>query len=192
MRKIDTYELAKEVRRIEIRNLKEAVKNYGGMVTFCDMDAIDGEQTADVSERPCVMVNVDNVGPIDVYINSVEVDEDNLLSIRGEYKDDFEEYDINADDIAVGHIGFITDLIPYKPNMKKLWVSIGIEINATDDEIENIIKNAKAWGRYDLYEIIRNDRFTIRGFTVVPEKSIKDFNEEYNTEFEVKDVKYDF
>lgn len=189
MRKIDTYELAKEVRRLEIRNLKEAVKNYGGRITFTD----DEEKTADVPERACVMVNVDNVGPIDVYINSVEVDEENNLHIRGEYKDDFgDEYDIDEKDIAVGHIGFITDLVPHKPNMKKLWVSIGIEINATDDEIENIIKNAKAWGRYDLYEIIRNDRFAIRGFTVVPEKSISDFNRENGTDYEVKDVEYDF
>lgn len=192
MRKIDTYELAKELRKLEIRNLKEAVKNYGGKVTFCDMDAVDGEQTADVPERACVMVNVDNVGPIDVYINSVEVDEENDLIITGEYKDDFGEYDINAEDIAVGHIGFITELIPYKPKMKKLWLRLGIEIDATDEEIDNIIKHDKCWGRYDLQEIIRDERFKISGLTVIPEESIEDFNSEHGTEYEVKDVEYDF
>lgn len=193
MRKIDTYELAKEVQKIEIRNLVEAVKSYGGRVTFAEHnDEDDEEVTADVYERPCVMVNADNVGPVDVYINSVEVDEDSNLHIRGEYKEDFEEYDIDETDIAVGHIGFITDLIPLKPAMKKLWLCLGIEIEATDEEIENIIENKGSWGRFDLNEIIRDRRFRLSGSTCVPKKSIRDFNTENGTEFNVEEVKYDF
>lgn len=192
MRKIDTYELAKEVQKIEIRNLVEAVKSYGGRVTFCDMDAVDGEQTADVNERACVMVNVDNVGPIDVYINSVEVDDDSHLHIRGEYKDDFGEYDIDATDIAVGHIGFITELIPYKPDMKKLQIRLGIEIDATDEEIESIIKNKGSWGRFDLYNLIKDGRFRIKDITCVPKESIRDFNIENGTDFKVEDVEYNY
>ncbi len=192
MRKIDTYELAKEVQKIEIRDLVEAVKSYGGRVTFCDMDAVDGEQTADVNERACVMVNVDNVGPIDVYINSVEVDDDSHLHIRGEYKDDFGEYDIDATDIAVGHIGFITELIPYKPDMKKLQIRLGIEIDATDEEIESIIKNKGSWGRFDLYNLIKDGRFRIKDITCVPKESIRDFNIENGTDFKVEDVEYNY
>ena len=192
MRKIDTYELAKEVQKIEIRNLVEAVKSYGGRVTFCDMDAVDGEQTADVNERACVMVNVDNVGPIDVYINSVEVDDDSHLHIRGEYKDDFGEYDIDATDIAVGHIGFITELIPYKPDMKKLQIRLGIEIDATDEEIESIIKNKGSWGQFDLYNLIKDWRFRIKDTTCVPKESIRDFNIENGTDFKVEDVEYKY
>ncbi len=192
MRKIDTYELAKEVQKIEIRNLVEAVKSYGGRVTFCDMDAVDKEQTADVNERACVMVNVDNVGPIDVYINSVEVDDDSHLHIRGEYKDDFGEYDIDATDIAVGHIGFITELIPYKPDMKKLQIRLGIEIDATDEEIESIIKNKGSWGRFDLYNLIKDGRFRIKDITCVPKESIRDFNIENGTDFKVEDVEYNY
>jgi len=192
MRKIDTYELAKEVQKIEIRDLIEAVKSYGGRVTFCDMDAVDGEQTADVNERACVMVNVDNVGPIDVYINSVEVDDNSHLHIRGEYKDDFGEYDIDATDIAVGHIGFITELIPYKPDMKKLQIRLGIEIDATDEEIESIIKNKGSWGRFDLCNLIKDGRFRIKDITCVPKESIRDFNIENGTDFKVEDVEYNY
>jgi len=192
MIKIDTYELAKEVQKIEIRNLVEAVKSYGGRVTFCDMDAVDGEQTADVNERACVMVNVDNVGPIDVYINSVEVDDDSHLHIRGEYKDDFGEYDIDATDIAVGHIGFITDLIPFKKGMKKLWLRLGVEVDATDEEVEDIIENKGSWGRFSIQQIIEDGRFRLSGLTVVPEETIEDFNKEEGSQFEVKDVEYDY
>lgn len=191
MRKIDTYELAKELRKLEIRNLKEAVKNYGGCVVFRDPDNKECEE-ADVKERACVMVNSENVGPCDVYINAICVDEEDKLRIRGEYKDDFGEYDINAEDIAVGYIGFITELIPYKPKMKKLWLRLGIEIDATDDEIDNILKYPKSCGKLDLREIINDGRFILWGLTVIQEESIEDFNTEHGTSYEVKDVEYDF
>lgn len=193
MRKIDTYELAKVVRNLEIRDLIQAVENYGGRVTFAEHnDEDDEEVTADVYERPCVMVNADNVGPVDVYINSVEVDEDSKLHIRGEYKEDFEEYDIDETDIAVGHIGFITDLIPLKPAMKKLWLRLGVEIEATDEEIEDIIENKGSWGRFSLQQIINDGRFRMSGLTVVPEETIEDFNKEEGSQFDVEDVEYDF
>lgn len=192
MKKIDTYELAKLVRNLEIRDLVQAVENYGGRVTFCDTDAVDEEQTADVPERACVMVNVDNVGPIDVYINSVEVDDKGKLNIRGEYKEDFDEYDIDAEDIAVGHIGFITDLIPFKPAMKKLWLRLGVEIEATDEEIETILSDKGSWGRFDLQEIIRDGRFTLSGLTVVPEETIEDFNKAEGSQFDVVDIEYKY
>ena len=188
MKKIDTYELAKLVQKVEIEELVNAVKSYGGRVTFADEE----EAGADVSERACVMVNAKNVGPVDVYINSVELDEKEKLHIVGEYKEDFEEYDINVEEIAVGHIGFITEMIPLKPAMKRLWIQIGLEITATDEEIENILLNQKSWGRFDLYEIIRNRRYCITGQSYVPKKSIEDFNSEYDTEYEAKDVEYDF
>lgn len=191
MRKIDTYELAKEVQKIEIRDLVDAVKSYGGRVTFAEPDDEEHED-ADVKERPCVMVNADNIGPVDVYINSVEIDEESHLHIRGEYKDDFDEYDIDEKDIAVGHMGFITELIPYKKGMKKLLLLLGIEIEATDEEVEDIIKNKGSWGRYILQEIVNDRRFKLSGLTLVPEESIEDFNSENDTEFEVKDVEYDF
>lgn len=190
MRKIDTYELAKEVQKIEIRDLIDAVKSYGGRVTFAEHD--DEEVIADVYERPCVMVNADNIGPVDVYINSVEVDEDSHLHIRGEYKEDFEEYDIDETDIAIGHIGFITELIPYKPDMKKLQIRLGIEIDATDEEIENIIKNKGSWGRFDLYNLLKDGRFRIKDITCVPKESIRDFNIENGTDFKVEDVEYNY
>jgi hypothetical protein len=188
MKKIDTYELAKLVQKVEIEDLINAVKSYGGRVTFADEE----EAGADVSERACVMVNAKNIGPVDVYINSVELDEKEKLHIVGEYKEDFEEYDINVEEIAVGHIGFITEMIPLKPAMKRLWIQIGVEITATDEEIETILRDKGSWGRFDLHEIIHDGRFRFTGPSCVPAKSIEDFNSEYDTEFEAKTVEYDF
>ena len=189
MRKIDTYELAKELRKLEVRQLKEAVSNYGGKVTFQNSD--DDEETADVNECPCVMVNTKYAGPQDCDIHSVEVNEDGSLHIVGEYIEDFEEYDIDEDDIAVGHITFITELVPHKPNMKKVWLRLGVEINATDEEVENIF-NGNEYGKFLLRQIVSDGRFSVKGLTVVQEETIENFNTEHGTNYNVADIDYDF
>jgi len=185
MRKIDTYELAKEVQKIEIRDLIDAVKSYGGRVTFAEHN--DEDVTADVMERPCVIVNADNVGPQDTYINSVELNKDNRLLIRGEYKEDFGEYDIKVTDIVPGQIGFITELIPNIKNPHRIWMRLGISLLATEEEADAILKNEDG-NTWWVKQIIQEGRYEIEGESYIPSCSVEDYNQEHGTDYPSKDI----
>lgn len=185
MKELDTYRLSKELQKIEISQLAEAVKQFGGKVTFQHSD--DDEVTADVMERPCVIVNADNVGPQDTYINSVELNKDNRILIRGEYKEDFVEYDINVADIVPGQIGFITELIPLIKNPHRIWMRLGISLLATEEEADAILKNEDGntwWVR----QIIQEGRYEIDGESYIPSCSVEDYNREHGTDYPSKDI----
>lgn len=183
MKTLDTYRLLEELQKIEIRQLKEAVKQYGGKVTFEDSD--DDEVTADVMGRPCVIVNADNVGPQDTYINSVELDKYDFLHIRGQFKEDFEEYDIKVADIVPGQIGFITELIPLIKNPHRIWMRLGISLLATEAEAELILKDGCLWCAKNL---IREGRYEIEGDSYIPSRSVDDYNREHGTDYPSKDI----
>lgn len=100
-----------EIKRREIRELEEAVRNAGGKVEF------------DTESAPVVMCNFDGWAPhpADVRITRVELydeEDEDVLRIYGCEKgssgcaDWYEdEKEINFSDIAYGHIEFITDEI---------------------------------------------------------------------------------
>jgi len=98
------YACYEEIKQREIRELKAAIKMVGGEFAF--------------KRKPIVMVNRDGCypHPCDVCITSVEMSDDDLLTIRGyESGDDTEEiFDVDLVDIAYGHISFITEAIPVR------------------------------------------------------------------------------
>lgn len=98
------YACYEELKQCEINELKAAIKMVGGEFVF--------------NRKPIVMVNRDGCypHPCDVCITSVEMSDDDLLTIRGyESGDDTEEiFDVDLDDIAYSHISFITEAIPVR------------------------------------------------------------------------------
>lgn len=192
MKRLGTYEIAKELRRIEIRELKEAVREYGGEVVFTDGDDDDDEDK--IQERPCVMVNTKYCGPQDADIYRVSLDEDGDLEIEGQYKESFDRNTIPAEDIAVGHIGFITDLIPRKPDLRKLQINLGVTIEVTEKEAEEILicDTRNAYAKFLLREIIDNGHFELNGKSIIPRESIEDYNAQNNTQFIELDAVYEF
>lgn len=102
------YDAYQEIKQREISELKDAVRKAGGEVEFQEYNA------------PTVMVNFDGYfpHPADVRITRVKLKDDELL-IDGQEKGvsgcaewfDSDEYPIEVDDIAYGHLDFITSEI---------------------------------------------------------------------------------
>ncbi len=106
------YACYKEIKQREIRELEERLKAFGGVAHFGPDYTGEG---ATGSNMPAVSINSDNRGPHDVLIHAVAFDDKGHLTILGDTLEE-EEYpsDISLDDIAYGHIEFITDAIPLR------------------------------------------------------------------------------
>ena len=104
MKGTDFYALTRKVKAMELDELMLAVKAHGGSFTFEDQDA-----------APRIMVNMDNIGPIDVTITKVSIKNSrhmSILSIFGLSDCFYGEKEIYFNDIAVGHASYITEAIP--------------------------------------------------------------------------------
>lgn len=115
------YDAYQEIKQREISELKDAVRKAGGEVEFQEDNA------------PIVMVNFNGFSPhpADVAITRVRLKDDTLL-IDGQEKDVEDESPIEVDDIAYGHIDFITSEI--------------VRINKRNDVQLDLGKDAFAFG----------------------------------------------
>jgi len=104
------YDAYQEIKQREIKELKDALRNAGGEVEFRE------------DKAPIVMVNFDGYSPhpADVVITRVRLKDDTLL-IDGQEKEASgcaewlkDESPIEVDDIAYGHLDFITSEIVSK------------------------------------------------------------------------------
>lgn len=97
------------MKRHEVAELKLAIKAHGGSYSWWDEE--NGFQ--DDEDHPIIAVNVTGMfpNPTDVEIRRVEIVNDTLMLV-GEDKETGCSVDFTADDIFVGHIGYIIDLIP--------------------------------------------------------------------------------
>lgn len=104
------YAAYEELKRQEIKELKNAVRIHGGEYVF----------NIDEGEAPSVLCNLKYGGPADVRILSVSLDGNDHLTIIGQPYCDGpagwweDEQEIPLDDIAYSHVSFITDCIPDK------------------------------------------------------------------------------
>ena len=109
------YACYEEIKQREIRELKQALEMHNGKFVF-DPDV----------NAPEVLCNMKYVGPADVRITSVSLDDDGNLIVTGQQHgesgcaDWYEsECEINLSDIAYGHIDFITKSIPSRTFSKE-------------------------------------------------------------------------
>lgn len=110
------YACLEEIKQREICELKEKLKNFGGVAHFGPDYSGEG---ATGNDKPFICIHSDE-GPYDVRVYSVSLDKDDHLTILGSTYDE-EEYpsDINIRDIAYGNISFITESIPSKTFSKE-------------------------------------------------------------------------
>lgn len=103
------YACYEEIKQREINELKEKLKLFGGEAHFGPDYTGEGETGKDC---PFVLCNFD-YGPVDMKIMAVRI-EDDELQVLG-YDNDAGQYiNISLNDIAYGHIEFISDAIPVR------------------------------------------------------------------------------
>lgn len=71
--------------------------------------------------------------------------------------------------------------------MKKLWMRVGMSFSLSDAEIEAIL--GEGYHSEKMAEVIRlafkEGRYELDGDTYVTEESVVDFNEEYETDYDL-------
>lgn len=91
------YEMYQEVKAIEVKELKDAVIAKGGKYVF------------EEDNEPIVMINKFD-SPCDAVIESVTVDDRGFLTMSGYNKECCQgTFTLFADEVAYGHIDFITN-----------------------------------------------------------------------------------
>ena len=122
MKCTDFFEKEKELKRTALRELAKAVKAHGGKYEWADEDGIP----LDGSDMPCVCVFLDEEGPTDIIIHSVEHDENGYWTIEGETVDEFYSIEVTIEDpydIANAYqIQSITENIPETDDVKDATV----------------------------------------------------------------------
>ena len=105
------YNIVKQVKQHEQKELKAALEAWGGSFDF------EAHQETD---RPIIAVNMDNCEPEpqDVYVNSVAIDEDGFLTLQCTGKLDGENYEVEPDDVFAGHLDYVIGYIPETETVK--------------------------------------------------------------------------
>lgn len=123
MQRTDFHAMHKAIHLAELYELKQVVKNFGGMAFFgepadCDDDerreALTGPY-ATHAKLPMIAVNLHNFDehPENVVVLSVMVDNDNRLIIWAEQQNSIgDPFELDPDDIEFGYVSLITDCIP--------------------------------------------------------------------------------
>lgn len=106
------YRAYEEIKAREINELSERLKAFGGE---CHFGPDYTGKYASGTDKPYIMVNTDEYGPIDAPVNYVYMGQlVDFPVVEIEYPDGNESKAVSLDDIAYGHIEFITDEIPVK------------------------------------------------------------------------------
>ena len=115
MRCSNFYNIVKQVKQHEQKELEVALKAWGGSFDFDAHPGID---------RPIIAVNMDNCEPEpqDVYVNSVTVDEDGYLTLQCTGKLDGEDYKVEPDDVFAGHLEYVIGYIPETEKVKDVTI----------------------------------------------------------------------
>lgn len=186
MKRTNTYAKFKELHQIELDELKQAVKEFGGEVHF-GMDYV-GED-ASGTERPIICVNRAHAEePENVYINACRITEDGRLEIIAATMKWEDTFVLQHDEIEFGHVSFITDLVPIKETERSIWLRLGVTIHGTTDELEALFDEER--GDDALRSLIRKGQFTINGNSYIPSSCVENYNIDYDEVHEIND--YDF
>ena len=117
--------ILKQIRELEKDELIAAVKAHGGLYRFED-DVFAGKpvitfDTADAFE-----------GAADVEIQQVSVNDDGFLVLTGYPKDDpYAEIELDPDDVAPGHLHYVTEYIPETESVKDVTKEVTLEVKET-------------------------------------------------------------
>lgn len=136
MKCTNMYTLLQKVQNIEVVELMAAVKAHKGLYQF-GKESENGE--CDLGECPIVMANPDcpDPNPIDVYILQVRLIGENkdMLEIYGIEKESHSEVYLLPEDVAMGHICFITENIKMTNKVRSVCNNISFNVAIKDGNI---------------------------------------------------------
>lgn len=110
MKATDSFYVRNFIKDIEYEELKKALEAHGGSYAWFDEETQD--EPDENIEMPIVLVNDDYCGPTDVVIYKAWLDKYGDICVDAadnEYKNHME---VEIGDIEVGHLYYITELIP--------------------------------------------------------------------------------
>ena len=114
MKHTDFYDYFKSIRHHIIDEIKKAVKAHGGKYSWEDED-----------ECPIVAANPDcsEPEPLDVYVNSILIDDNGDLEIDAVSKETGEDiFYLTIDDVFVEHLGYILDYMKEAPEISDVSI----------------------------------------------------------------------
>lgn len=123
MKHTDLYNEYKNLEAIERKELIAAVKAHGGEYVFVKVDENENEEDDyDMEERkysfPIISASAKWMEEyVDFRISRVKVDSDGFLSIYG-WPKDYSIAEMEISEVAHGHLGYITDMIPETDDVK--------------------------------------------------------------------------
>ena len=115
MKHSNFYELVQKCKARELKELKAALKAWGGTFNFQEQEGYG---------QPIIAVNMNGFDPepCDVYVESLELDEQDHITIHCSMKQWGHEVDIDVDDIFAGELEYIIDCIPETDTVKDVSI----------------------------------------------------------------------
>lgn len=153
-KKKSIYAAYEEIKQREINELKKKLRDFGGVAHFGPDYTGEGATGVDC---PIVLCNF-GCGPADMLVHAVSLTDDDCISILAYDQEAGQEIDMNLDDIAYGHISFITDLVPdvdieHKEKKERLVMETAIFM--AWDMFTQMYFPKKGWGLFEVcHEII--------------------------------------
>ena len=74
---------------------------------------------------------------------------------------------------------------------RNVWMRLGVTLNGTDEEIEDLFGDDYEKSKRALYDILDERRFKICGNSYIPECEVEEYNATYETEHEVCDYEFE-
>jgi hypothetical protein len=70
---------------------------------------------------------------------------------------------------------------------RTIWLRLGVSITASKEKIEKILQGEKE----PLYEILDAGEYEICGNSYIPDSEVEEYNDDNDTDFEVRDIEYE-
>lgn len=70
---------------------------------------------------------------------------------------------------------------------RQIWIRLGVLVCGDAQQIESVIKGDAE----TLVSLVKEQKFFIDGNSYIPESSVEEYNEDYGTNHQIKDVEFE-
>lgn len=172
-----------------IKKLKERVLECGGEVFFGCIDLEEGEGYLGNSDMPIVRACPFSKSE-EVRIRAVKVDEYGNIFVIGEDMDGdiIDPVDVNL--IEDDGVDIITESINMD-DCASVWMRVGVSVKGTRKQINTILADEEKSAQ-TLWNLLNSGNFVIDGETYIPSYCIENYNDEFNTDFDINELEFNF